>query len=492
MNESEQREETGDGDGSGAGNGAGMRGAPDAPSSADVMPPSPNGLERVAGALERWMTRWLPSPFALALLLTGLAALIALFLTDYRLGQLIGFWGGRFDAEGSLRAERGLWSLLAFSAQMCLILVTGYALAEAPPLRRLLHRLAGIPKGPRGAVALTALVAMGTALLNWGLGLICGALFARRASAAMVAKGQPTHGPLLAAAGYCGLLVWHGGLSGSAPLQVTQLPELQKIVPAATAPIPLSETIFSPFNLSLQLLLLLLIPPFLALLHPRGDAVKPLPALDGDEGERVPPTLQDRLLSYGAALAVGAYLYQLLSATGLSRLDPNGVNLLMLSLGLALHGSVDRYRDAVSSAAGACGGIILCFPLYGGLMALLRDTGLAAMLTDWVVSTAPAALFQPFVFLSAGLLNLLIPSGGGQWAVQGAGVLAGTERLGLEPGIAVLAVAHGDAWTNLLQPFWALPLLALTRAPIGRVFAYTLTLLLCTGPVYLFAFYLAS
>lgn len=169
--------------------------------------------QRIAGVFRATA----PDPFVLAVLLTLLTYLLALFFTA--------------PAPGSPRAEgayaltllddwqNGFWSLLAFAMQMCLILVTGHALASSPPVARLLRALANVPKTGPQAAAMTALVAIAFGLINWGLGLIVGAILARDVGRALRAKGIALPAGLLAAAGYTTMMVWHGGLSGSAPLK---------------------------------------------------------------------------------------------------------------------------------------------------------------------------------------------------------------------------------------------------------------------------------
>ena len=203
-------------------------------------------IRKLGSALSDFAHRWVPDPFAIALLLTLITIGIAAMASDASLADSVGYWGGRLKGDDLLPKESGLWKLLEFGMKMCLILVTGHALATSRPVARLVDRLAAIPRNQSHAIVLTSVVAMIFAWVNWGLGLIVGALLAREVASASRRRGLRVHYPLLGAAGYTGLLVWHGGLSGSAPLTMTQPEDLAAILGRSDiAPITLADTLFS-------------------------------------------------------------------------------------------------------------------------------------------------------------------------------------------------------------------------------------------------------
>lgn len=443
--------------------------------------------------LSRTIGRCMPDPFLLAIGLTLVAAVLAVGFGEARgegaaAPQLLAAWWAQ-----------GIWGLLAFSMQMCLILITGHALAVSPPARRLVALLADLPRTPAQATALTALVAMGSGLLSWGLGLIIGALAAREVGRSCARRGVAAHYPLLGAAGYTGLLVWHGGLSGSAPLMVTQARDLALLLgEGAPAPIGLERTLLSPLNLSLNAALLVAVPLLLVAMTPHEREPAPLapsrePAPEGSpEGAPTPAERLEgsRALSLALAALCGLYLWRYLGAAGLSGLDLNAINLGALGLGLALHPSLRAYGAAAAEAAAGCAGVMVQFPLYAGVMGLMQSSGLTALVAAWAAEGASAGSFAPLVFVSAGLLNLFVPSGGGQWALQGPLVLTAGAAVGADLGEVVMAFSYGDAWTNLLQPFWALPLLAITGLRARDLVGYTAALMLCVAPLYFLAFWM--
>lgn len=456
-------------------------------------------IARLGRLLSALFARTAPDPFVLAVLLTLLTGALAWQWGAFpqsgpgtsRLGAVVDAW----------RGPEGLWKFLSFGMQMCLILVTGHALAESRPVRAVLLSLARLPRSRASAGAMVGLVAMVFGLLNWGLGLIVGALLARDTARALEARGVRAHAPLLAAAGYTGLLVWHGGLSGSAPIFMTRADQAARVLPAETiaalgndAAIPLDRTIFSPLNLFVTAGVLLIVPALLAMLAPKSDEhTAPMPVAD-DLFEDPPlpvRTLPDFLerspfVPWALALLIVWSLVRFGAGAGsgwraLLVVGPNEINMGMLALGLVAHGSVRSYLGSAERGARGCAGIILQFPLYAGIMGMLSVSGLIAMFSDFVARHATPDTLPLTTFLSAAVVNLFVPSGGGQWAIQGPIALQAGQSLGVAPEKMVMAVAYGDQLTNMLQPFWALPLLAITGVKAREIVGYTAVLMLAAG-----------
>ncbi len=439
--------------------------------------------------------RCAPDPFVLALLLTLLTAIIAIAFGYRGDGLDIATRGRRtLEAWGGMRGP-GMWSLLAFSMQMCLVMVTGHALAESRPVARLIARIAAIPRDGRSGAMLVSLVACSAGIVNWGLGLIVGAVLAREVGRSLARRGAKFSYPLLAAAGYTTMMVWHGGLSGSAPLSVTTVENAAKSLPkdvlAAHAPasgawIGLGETLGSNLNLVVTAGLLVLVPLVMGLLCSRNE-VGTLPLAieeaasarratetDGDRAGRVPEWLEtSRWPAWilGAVATVSLVLYAM--DRGIETVGLNEINLAMLALGLFCHGSMRGYGRAAEDGARGCVGVVLQFPLYAGIMSMMQDSGLVRMIAEGMVSIADARTMPLMSFLSAGVVNLFVPSGGGQWAVQGPIALEAAASTGTPLGKAVMSIAYGDQLTNMLQPFWALPLLAITGVKAREIVGYT-------------------
>ena len=453
-------------------------------------------LQRLGAGFARFAQRYVPDPFVLAVLLTLVSFAAALVTVGGDVEAVLDAWAGTGGGKG-------FWGLLTFGMQMCLILVTGHALAESPPAARLIHALADRTRGPAGAIAIVAVASMLLGLVNWGLGLIAGALLARKVGQRARERGIEVHYPLVVAAGYTGLLVWHGGLSGSAPLKVTGATDLAEVLGAQTAAavgaIPLSSPLGSVSTLITNALLLLLVPLVLVRMLPKdaSERIGP-PDLSADEAEAVTDpgvtTPAERIerspwLMLAIVLPGLAAFGMIVADKGLARLDLNTINLGFLFLGLLLHGSTRSYVEAVSDGARGCAGIILQFPFYAGIMGVLAGSGLLAEMATALASLGGTVL-PAAGFYMAGLVNLFVPSGGGQWAVQGPLFIEAALEAGVDPARMVMALAYGDQWTNMLQPFWALPLLAITKVRARDIIGYTAVLLVLAQVPFLLGLYL--
>lgn len=460
-------------------------------------------ISRLGLVIARVFRAVVPDPFVLVVLLSLLTLGLALAWGSFpdragqpqslgvgaKLGLLLDAW----------RGNEGLWKFLAFGMQMCLMLLAGHALAASKPVAFIVARLARWPGSTAQAAALVGLVACLAALVNWGLGLIVGALLARDVGRALAARGVPTHYPLLVAAGYMGLLVWHGGLSGSAPLSMTTLDQAARVLPKAFVEqrgeqllVGLDKTTFSTMNLVITAGSTAIVPIVLWLLAPKRpeDMTPPPPiradaeAATEDEGRAgAIPDWLDRtpVLTLAVAVPLGWGVWRAVEARGPSAVGLSEIIALMLGLGLLMHGSLRGYAAAVERGAADCAGIVIQFPLYGGILAMLTVSGLAEAFAGWMAARASADTLPVFTFWAASVLNLFITSGGGLWGVQGPIALQSGLTLGVPAEKMVMAVAYGDQVTNMLQPFWALPLLAITGAKARDIVGYTAVVMVVVG-----------
>ncbi|MGB5809806.1 MAG: TIGR00366 family protein [Polyangiales bacterium] len=419
-------------------------------------------LVRLGETFSRWAERWVPDPFVLALALTVITLLGGWSLTGSAAAVFQGWYGGFSSTP-----------LLAFALQMCLILVTGQALASSPPVQRAVRRLATWPKSTPAAAGVVAVVACTTGLVQWGLGAVVAAFVVREIAQSAAEEGRAIDIPILGAAAYTGLAVWHGGLSGSAPLKAA---ESAQFTQGAGQAIPIGDTLFSPLNLLVSGGLLVLLPALCVAMAPRHADVPPAPK---PLNPRTAPPPRSRL-----AILVGGVAVALVIAGwvgGEIGFDLNSVNLFFLALALAAHASVRGFLDAVSDGARGAGAIIIQFPLYFGILGVMQASGMIERLSGVMTEIATPATFPVLTFLSAGVVNFFVPSGGGQWALQSDVLLSSAEALQRSPGLTVMAFSYGDEWTNLLQPFWALPLLAITGLEARQIAGYTAVLAIAMG-----------
>lgn len=401
-------------------------------------------IEGLAHASTMVMQKFLPDAYIFAVILTIIVFVASMIFTKQGFIGLVGHWG------------KGVWSLLAFSMQMVLVLVTGHVLALSPPFKKLLDYLSNIPKSPAQGIALVSIISYTACILNWGFGLIIGAIYAKE----IARKVKGIDYRLLIASAYSGFVLWHAGFSGSVPLVIAG-GDLSATGGSLTEAVPVSQTLFSSYNIFIVVGMWILLPIINVLMHPKNEEdvfvidpkliedlkvddvakddpykLKPKSGLyfsavsNVSKEEFAKMTPAEKLenscfVNYILAILGFAYIVYYFASSGKFDLNLNIVNLIFLMLGVLLHKTPRSLIDAFGEAAKGAAGIILQFPLYAGIMGMMTganaETGLslAHVISNFFVHVSTVKTFPLFTFLSAGIVNLFVPSGGGQWVVQG-------------------------------------------------------------------------
>ena len=447
-------------------------------------------LKKVSGACERLISRFLPDPFLFCVILTVLVFIGSLAVTGAGVVDTVAGWGS------------GVWGLLAFSMQMALVLVLGSALANAAIVKKVIETVAGIAKTPIQGIVVVTAVSLICCWLNWGFGLVIGAILAKE----IARKVKGIDYRLLIASAYTGFVVWHAGISGSIPLALATPGEealLKATGGAVSEAISTSMTIFAPYNIFALVVILVGLPLINAKMHPSKDKVFVVdPALleekavEKKEATTPAEKLENNpICSLIIVLAGFVFLINYFMKNGFN-LSLDIVNMIFLVLGLLAHKTPINYVNAVGEAAKGTAGIILQFPFYAGIMALMtfapNGVSLASVISNFFVSISTRVTFPLFSFLSAGIINFFVPSGGGQWAVQGPIMMPAGLELGVHPSITGMTIAWGDAWTNMIQPFWALPALGIAGLSARDIMGYCVIALFFSGIVVCAAFLLAG
>lgn len=349
------------------------------------------------------------------------------------------------------------WDLIELALQIAMLLLTGYMLASTPLVDRGLNALSRRISRPRTAIALVTFPgALGT-WLNVGFGLVIGVVLARKLARTIATPGH--------------LLEDRMGI------------------------VPTSETVFDPIVLATSAVVILVMPLFLTWLHPTdaSEAVTHTPSDDGSdtEGARRDPeahgTLADRLNAspfVGIALGLLGVLYTVLYFSGGGGLDFNIINLAFLALALLLFARPNDFLRALQNSIGVVSGVLVQYPIYAGIMGVLAGSGLMVTLAGIFVSVSSPETLPFFSFLSGGLINLFAPSGGARWAVQGPIMIEAAQQIGADPTSTALGVAYGDMWSNAIQPFWIIPVLAISGIRLRDVMGYLFLVLVFLGVVY--------
>ncbi|WP_372859175.1 short-chain fatty acid transporter [Pseudoalteromonas sp.] len=425
-------------------------------------------LNKVASPFTKLVERYLPDPFIFVIMLTIITLGIASLATPATTLEVITSWGS------------GFWNLLSFAMQMLLVLVTGYMLASTSLISKLLTKLATLANTAPKAIILVTFISLLASWLNWGFGLVIGALFAKA-----IAKQTRVDYRLLVASAYSGFVVWHGGLAGSVPLTIASEGHFSQ---ATMGIIGTEQTLFAGFNIAILIGLFIIMPLVNRYMLPsEKDSVYIDPSLlKNTLADKVTITRpaqhleQSKLLGMGIGLLGLAYLgYYFFIAGG--GLNLNSVIAFFLFLAITLHQTPHNLLNSLQQAIPSGAGIVIQFPFYAGIMAVMVDTGLAQQISQGFIAIADADSLPFYSFISAGLVNMFVPSGGGQWAVQAPIVIPAAQELGADMARVAMAVAWGDAWTNLIQPFWALPVLAIAGLKAKDIMGFCVVQLIITG-----------
>ncbi len=432
-------------------------------------------LKTVSAGLVRVVEKYMPDPYIFAAILTFVVYALSLVFTDRGPVELVTDW------------SNGLWKLLVFTMQISITLVFSTAIIRTEPVEKLLKSLCGLANGPTKAYFLTTLVAGIFSLFSWAAGLVVGAFMAKE----MARSVKGCHYPLLVASGYSGFLIWHMGYSSSIGLVIATPGHFLE---QSIGVIPTSETIFAGFNIITALVLLLTIPIMMSQLAPANKAdIKTVdPKIFDNEHLLIEEVKKDeftfadklehsRIINLLLAIAALIYMVKYFSTGG--SLTLNTINISFLMLALLLNKTPRQFINNCHEGGKSLGPIVMQFPLYGGIMGMMVSSGLASVIAGWFVAISNEHTLPLFSFLSAGLINFFVPSGGSQWAVQGPIMMEAARAMDISTARVAMAVAWGDQWTNMIQPFWALPLLAIANMRAKDIMGYCIMALILGGVI---------
>ena len=428
----------------------------------------------------------IPSPFTIAIILTLLTVFLALFLSSESINNIIISW------------EKGLWNtgLLAFTTQMMLMLVLGHSVALTKLATKSISFITKFCKNTSNSAAIVSFFSIIVSFFNWGLGLIFGAILVRKVGEKFAKENKKINYPLIGAAGYCGLMVWHGGLSGSAPLKIAEKNHFNEIISnenlISVLPenINFSQTVFSSMNFFVSICLLSLVPIIFFILGKKIKKDKILKikirSVDNSSLQNPSETFAEKIdesnffgMTIGGVLILLS-IFKIISSSSFDFINPNFINLFLLGIAIFFHSSINNFLSSINIAIKGVGGILIQFPLYFGIMGIITSSGLVNIFSDFFISISTEFTYPIYTMISAGIVNVFVPSGGGQWAVQAPIILQTAYEIGVSFEKTIMAFVYGDQLTNMLQPFWALPLLGITGLKAKQILPYSV-LIMMTG-----------
>ena len=435
-------------------------------------------MQKITAFFTELMRKYLPDPFVFAIGLTLLTMLLAVTVQGQGLAAMTASWG------------KGFWALLAFTTQMAVILAMGYVLATAPLTDRFLDRIVARVHEPRTAIIVATLVGGIGSYLNWGFGLVIGGIVARKL--AMKVKG--VHYPLIIASAYSGFTLYGLGLSASIPVLISTKGHPLE---AMMGVIPLTQTIFTPAMLATTLVVLITLPLLNAWLHPKPgqpiteidreqtglQASQPDRSTEDDSDDTFASRLNNsRVLSGLIGLAGLAYVVLYFTRGG--AMDLNLINFIILFLGIILLGTPIAYVRKLNEGIRTIGGIILQYPFYAGILAIMASSGLVNTLSQFFVQVATPGTLPFWGLISSFFINFFAPSGGGHWVIQGPFMIEAAKSIGASVPHTAMSVMLGNAWNDLIQPFWILPALAISKLKLKDIMGYTVIMMFWIGIVF--------
>ncbi|KGR82682.1 short-chain fatty acid transporter [Lysinibacillus odysseyi] len=436
-------------------------------------------MEFLTNFFTKMMRKYLPDPFVFAIGLTLLTLVLSIIIEGAGFLELTVAWGD------------GFWDLLAFTTQMAVILAMGYVLATAPVTQRFLDKITSFVHTPKMAVIVATLVGGIGSYLNWGFGLIVGGIIARK----LALKVKGVHYPLIIAAAYSGFTFYGLGLSASIPVLISTpghfLEESMGII-------GLGDTIFSLPMILTTIALFIGLPLFNAMLHPKNPAnVKEIdPSLaDSGSSETKAALLDENTLAnklnnsrvLGYAIGILGFVYIINYFVNGNSINLNIINFIILFLGIILLGTPAKYVTHLNDGIKTISGIILQFPFYAGIMAIMAASGLVDTISEIFVNISNEHTLPFWGLISSFFINFFAPSGGGHWAVQGPFMIEAAKNLGSSLSETSMSVMLGNAWNDMVQPFWILPALALSRLKLKDIMGYLVMIMFFVGIVYIIA-----
>ena len=452
-------------------------------------------LAKLGLRFTNWAEHWFPDAYVFVCLAVAVVAVAALI-------------NGATPAAVAASFGDGFWSLIVFTMQMVMVVVSGYVVATSPPAAKLIDALAGVPRSGRGAVPFVAAVSMLSSLLNWGMSLVFSGLLvralARRTDLKMDYRAA-------GAAAYLGLgATWALGLSSSAAQLQANAASLPKPLLAITGVIPFTQTIF--LWQSMVIAAVLIVVSMAIALWSAPSAKQTLTAQAMDISVEAPvsqvhkPERPGEWLEYSPLITLivvalgGGWLVREFATKDaiLAISNLNTYNLLFLMLGALLHWRPRNFLNAVAKAVPATTGVLIQFPLYGGIATIMTTAKGAGGLTvaDQIshafVALTTHSTFPVAMGIYSAVLGFFIPSGGGKWIIEAPYVMQAANDLKVHLGWAVQVYNTAEALPNLINPFWMLPLLGVLGLKARDIVGFTCLQLIAHLPIVLFLLWLLA
>lgn len=420
----------------------------------------------------------IPESFAIVLVLTIVVFALAYFFTDSTFVSLATNW---YD---------GFWSMLTFSFQIVMLMFTGYLVGDSRPAKRIMMKLAQVPKTVKGSVLLFWFVMCAISYLHFAIAMASAILFGRALITAQHQKGNDLPYNLIVALGFCSLILQAGPTAG-APLIMAEEGHFMQEVAGV---IPLTESMLIPQMYAMNLCLCIAGALIIPLLIPKHSGLLPADKIEvlekefiadreeldrGKGEEEKGNTFADVLGNTPifqivlGTLGLVVFFIHIIDNPG-ANFNFNSINFAFMMLAMVLHKCPAAILKSTRKAITITSSVIFQYPFYAGIFGIISYSGLGGVLTQAFVSMSTPRTFTLFVLLFSALLNFAVPSGGSQFMVEAPYIMPAAIHLGVAPQYVLNAFTCGDLLTNLIQPFWALPFISAYNLKFHDVYPYAL------------------
>ncbi|QDR81826.1 short-chain fatty acid transporter [Sporomusa termitida] len=444
-----------------------------------------NTSRRLVDRFTEWSLNWVPDSMVFVLALTVIVYLMALVFTDHGPVELV-------DDFAS-----GFWLLLTFAMQMCLMMISGFVVADSKFVKSGIIKLVDWPKTPKRTMLMFCLVVGVVCWFHWGIGLMLSIVMGKQI--AVRKRGLGIHYPFLAAVAYSTQCIMANGVSQAAPLlMATPGNFLEKTVGGL---IPLTQTALSPFLMTFMVIQLFAIPLLVMYLLPKKENAVELDEALASEFAHVPPATGDvkdlrpaerwersPVLPTLLALVMLFWVAKFFWLNGVRKLDLNMVNFTFFAMGLLLHRTPQSFISSVKQGVNTTFGVIIQFPLYAGIFGIISNSGLAGVITHWFISISTTETYALIVVIYTSMMDFFVPSGGSKFVIEAPYILSAGQHLGVPAHHVVNAYSTGAQLANNIQPFWALAYLAAFKLKFQDILPYTFLFFVLSGIMATIAF----
>ena len=390
----------------------------------------------------------IPDPLVFCLILTIILFISGVIFTETSIVNMLKYW------------YNGIWSQIAFAFQMSFMVITCSVTAKSNLVKKLLKSLANLISTPMAAIIILMILGYVSSFLNWAFGTLITPIFAMY----LTKKVKGLHFPMLVASGYSTMIL--GQCLGPSASVYALLASDNHFLVDKVGVLSQNITTYNPMNVILWIILavgtiiltIMTKPPVNEIVEFTGEVDSVEENIEGNETKTFANLMNhNSIIMYFIGIAGLTNIFFTFIEKGfLKSLSLNFVIFIFLTLNFFLYNSPSKFITAYRNNLSLATDVMIQFPFYGGISGMMSESGLGIILVGYFTSISTATTLPVWSYISASILNLFIPSQGGQWIVQGSIIMDAAIELNARIPDVVNAFVYGDEATNLLQPLYVI------------------------------------